>query len=471
MRYLTLTACLLAAAVSGELVVAESTDAETLFKQAEDLRLGLADGPDLEQAALLYEEAAAQGKNAALYRLGQIYLNWGNTTNALRVLSQAEQAGSQGAGLLLAEGHVTGRFGELSKPEDGLSKLEAMAASPDGVRAAIVLAELHEAGRGVISNPAKALAYYEQAAKSGDPEGLRALGLAYLEGRVVERDPDEAVTLLSHAAAAGSDYAQRDLGKALIAANRPEEAMRAFEKAVTLKVPGASAELANGHYRAFFGDASDKRNGASLLKSLAEAGDVHAARYALRHHERKSRRINNLDLARVLEQMERRVDNGDPFAAAILARSLRTIYWLIPDNRARHARLIENHPHLFAMDELTAERVWAAYDPNDHRASRERAWQIIGGTDGDGFSGGLLRLRAIEQQAYVYALKKEFSGMDRYQGPIDGLADRRFIQLLLQYCADQGYYDVCIHGPLTYEASRLITQSLEAQRIGQGGSS
>ena len=455
-------ACL---ALVPQMTAAQEVSPDLLLEEAGAYRLGLHGKPrDIDRALDLYLQAGALGENAAFYYIGAIYQQRGQIAQAIEAYERAAEAGSGAAQIALAEGHASGGFGDLSDPSKGIPALEEIAKLESGARAAYALAEFHEQGIGVAPDIETAVGLYRNLAAAGNARALRKMGRLYMSGTGVERDVGQAISLLRRSVEAGSDNARRDLANALIATGSGNEAKRVLQDAAALGVTGAAADLANGHYRELFGPASNKLMGMRDLKALAEGGDIYAIRHALIHHERKSRRVPDLDLPKVLSNLETAVEGGNRMAASSLARAYRELYWLIPGYRARHEELLQRHGQLLRPENRVSETVWDIYDANDHSTSRKKAHDYLTQLDGPGFAKGALRLRAIEKQAYVYLLQSELKQLGLYQAPVTGIAGRETVLAILSFCEQSGFYDTCIHGPLNYEASALVAEELEKRR-------
>ena len=440
-------------------------DAQDLYQQAEEIRRSDSRPASLERARALYTEAAAQNYRLAFHRLGEVELKLGNTEAARTAFETAAER-SDWSATVLADHHARGLFGPFSDPEKGLPVLREMAAADDGERARFTLAELIEDGVGTERDPSAAVEIYRDLAEAGDARALRKLGRMSLRGvdGAVPREVDTAISLLRQAAEEGSESARMDLGRALIEAGRFEEALAALEAARDAGVKGAAAELANAHYRQTLGPVSRPAEGEADLKRLAEDGDLKAARYALRHHERRSRRIDDLDVDRVIGHLWNLTAAGERSAASALHRVYRELDWMFTDEREQLARLVEDHGDVLGNRELPAARVSALYDRNAHRASQRAVEDYLENLDGPGFANAVMRLRGIEQQAYVRVVQSELRKEGFYDGPVNGLGTASTIRSMLEFCREEGFYDTCIHGPLGYQSGALIMQALEERR-------
>lgn len=90
-----------------------------------------------------------------------------------------------------------------SGPGDHRSAFEVMLAMAEAgsTGAGFVLASMYEGGRGTARDDAEAARWFLTAAESGDKDAQFALGLMYRDGRCVARDAAEAEKWLRRAAA------------------------------------------------------------------------------------------------------------------------------------------------------------------------------------------------------------------------------------------------------------------------------
>ena len=460
------------AALAGFLVFSSpaplaAQSAQELYDQAQEIYRGRADETALPTALALFQRAAEGGKSASYQRIGVIQLELGNYSEAISALETAIDRGSQTAIVTLAQNHATGGFGPLSDPSKGMPVLEEQAQLTTGERAAYALATLLWAGDGVAMDQARAISIYSNLADRGNARALRTMGRLNLSGNNPELAPKDltrAIALLQEAVNQGSANALRDLGVAHIETGNYEDAQLAYSTAVQLEVSGAAADLANAHFRSLLGPVSDPAKGRAELKRLAEMGDVGAARHALRHYERRSRRITELDLDLVVANLWQATEAGNGSAARVLARYYRNLSWMMTDEREQVARLVRDHGDILGARSLAAETVSVLYDRNDHRASQARVTDYLDNLSGPGYTQALLRLRSIEIQAYLRVLQTSLRDLGYYDGRISGLASGRTIEAIRRFCQDEGIDETCKHGPVAFQSSRLIAEALEEKR-------
>ena len=440
------------------------TDTE-LYEQAEALRTATASAADLQTAEKLHQGLVERGYHRSLVRLADIYERTGRSQQAIETYNQAIAAGSSYARTRLGQGHAEGRFGNLSQPEQGFTMLKALAETSDNSLAKYSFARALEMGNGTSADKQQALALYRDLAQN-QQHGLSAmrLGAMALEGDGMAQDLNAAAGYYQNAAANGIDYALVGLARAQQAMGKNAEALSTINSAVEKGVQQAAARRAIWHYQEELGAASDKAFGRSELKRLAEAGDVMAARSALVNHERRSRRITTLDLDTVLAGLNDRMAGGDQLATVALARAYRELRWLIPNARGKHAELVKTYGSQLGPQYETAENLTALYDRNNHRQSRTKAYDYLQTVKGEGFGYGMSRLRSIERTSYVYVMQKELAELGYYSGSASGKMTRRTTKAMLKFCADEGLYDTCIHGPLNYDSALEMSLALAERR-------
>lgn len=163
---------------------------------------GLVGEPDFVEAATWFRLAADRGSLEAHFNLAQLHLRGlgvdQSPEEAMRWLRPAAEAGSADAaaqlGALLLETAAA-----TPEREAEAARWIERAAVAGHAEALAALALLHELGRGVARDPARALQLLRQAAEAGSSQAALRLGLAYAEGLGVEADLDQAVRWLEQA--------------------------------------------------------------------------------------------------------------------------------------------------------------------------------------------------------------------------------------------------------------------------------
>lgn len=447
-------------------ILAQETTTASRYEAAESLRRGDGQPADLQRALQMHEALAAEGYDRSLVRIASIHQELGDFASAIEYFQRARDSGSFFAAMQLANGHARGLFGPLSQPEQGFADLVSLAGQSDNQLLHFYLARAYEDGYGTTADTSRAIEMYQALADAGHGQSMARLAAIYADDDSDPADLDAAIDSYRSAADSGYDYGLIGLSRSLIEAGRGEEALSAITRAVDQGVSDAEARRAIWHYQEAFGPASDKEWGKAELVRLSEQGDVFAARFALRLHERRSRRLNDLDLVQVLQQLQPHIESGDRLATESVARAYRELSWLIPNARQKHVDLIETYGHQLGVRLQVPEQLEALYDPQNHAASRIAAYDFLDTVSGEGFVYGLVRLRSIERMAFTYALQKELADLGYYSGPTHGRMSSNTLRAILRFCSEEGIYDTCKHGPLTYDASLAISKALYNHRAG-----
>jgi TPR repeat protein len=158
---------------------------------------------DPEKAVKFFEVAAASGIAAAQTQLGKLHVHGEGVPRdlkrALDLLRNAAEAGDADGKTTLAMLHLQGVEG--GGPPGRAEQLLKDAATSGYPFAAMQLAHLYASGKFVADGGAiEALGWYRMAAEGGLPDAQHVLGLSYLEGRGVPKEPETAASWLSKAA-------------------------------------------------------------------------------------------------------------------------------------------------------------------------------------------------------------------------------------------------------------------------------
>ncbi|MEQ6250658.1 caspase family protein [Sulfitobacter sp. HNIBRBA3233] len=156
---------------------------------------------DLERAVVLYRNAADRGDLRAMVSLAQLTERGTavpmDVERALELYERAAEGGSHDAMINLA---ITLLEGTTVPAEPARAIALLKRASEEGsAKATFNLGVL--AQDGAVDDPSDALAYFQRAARDGEPEGYRAAAILLDEGRGVPRDPDKAAIMLLRGAA------------------------------------------------------------------------------------------------------------------------------------------------------------------------------------------------------------------------------------------------------------------------------
>lgn len=434
-----------------------------LYTYAENLRLGRDAEIDPDTALILHEKLALAGNALSYVRMATILLSQNRIEEAMQALENGREMGSDFARSQLAIGHVRNSFGDRSDPEFGVAELEDLLRSSDNSFAAFVLATAYESGTGTDVNIAKAREMFEDLAAQGHAMSLAKLGQYARTGTFADPDQLAAIEYYRAAAEGGFSWAWMVLANLTLEVGDYEQSIEAYEQAVANGIAKAGAEFARRHFLREFGQFSDRELGAQLLEARAEAGDVDAISEALILWERRSRRIETLDLEGVIAILDEKMREGDELATRALARAYRVLRWRIPKARTRHAQLVEEFGDQLGRHYMR-EYLFDTYDLGAHASSRRAAYDVIRQLQGQEFRDGAMALRATEPTAFVYLLQKELSELGyanlRASGTMNGVT----LRAVLRFCDDNEIMSTCTHGPLTYPASFDISRVLAEVR-------
>lgn len=160
-------------------------------------------------------KAAEQGHAKAAYGVALMHNNYKDADMkiAARWFRVAADGGIAPAMHSLGIFYMKG-LGGLTANEATAVQWFRKAAEADDTEAMVMLATLHDEGRGVPKDPGTALRLHLAAAEAGHPIALTTIGLAMLQGTYgVRIDPPRAQLLLNDAAIQGSVDAMRILAK------------------------------------------------------------------------------------------------------------------------------------------------------------------------------------------------------------------------------------------------------------------
>jgi TPR repeat protein len=168
----------------------------------------------LEEASVMYRQAAENGDASAQVNLGLLYaLGHGVTQSYVEAQKWYRLAADQG--------YAPGQFnlGTLYADGDGVSqsytevlKWYRLAADQGYARAQTNLGFMYQHGRGVAQSDTEAVKWYLQAAAQGDSAGEADLGAMYEHGFGVTQDYTEALKWFRLAADQGDGIGQANLG-------------------------------------------------------------------------------------------------------------------------------------------------------------------------------------------------------------------------------------------------------------------
>lgn len=449
-------------AQSGQVDTSTMTPRE-LYQYAEALRTGEAVAVDLETALTLHTQLAQGGETRSYERMAIILLELGLPEEAIQALQMGSLAGELRAQRALAMGHMRNAFGDASDPVAGVAILETYTQQADDQGALYTLANAYAEGTGTAKQPEAAIAIYNRLADQNYGRALQQLGDFARDGAFGAANPELAADYYRRAIENDHSSAWFSLARLLQEEGDYQGAIDAFQESINTGYGRAYALYAESHFLGEFGDLSDRALGARLLETGAESGEVDAAATALQLWERRSRRIQSLDLEGVLDMLDGKMREGDRTATAALARAYRQLQWRIPNARARHAELVQNYGDQLGRMYFT-EFMHSIYDRSQHRQSWQEAYDIVQPLGEDDFVTAAYALRSTEQTAFVYMLQRELIDLGYMSGAANGRFDTRTLRATKVFCEAEGIDDLCVHGPLTRPASIAIIEALAATR-------
>lgn len=449
---------------AGESATLSRQEVSQLYRTAEEYRRS----DDFDNAVPIYERLIGLGHAKSYVRLGQAYRDMGDGAAALNAFREAAERNSTLARLEMGKGHLRGDFGEVSDPQQGMAILETLAEEEGMLGARYEIAEAYRTGEGVAQDAKLAFEMFMALSEQGYVRATHRMGDMYRAGAGTDRDLEAAAAAYRSAADGGYDYSLIKLSDTLLDARRPAEALAALEEARDRGASNAELLLAEGHCVGKFGRQSNRSAGCSQVAALAESGNVRAGAIALKLHERRSRRITSLDLPKVLAEMEAAMAAGDRRATEGLARAYRKLSWLIPDARVKHAALVEQYAEQMRPRRRVPEQLHALYNPRRPAASYSKLVEHLEDADEGGFYFGLMELRAIDKNAFVYAIQRELREAGYYNGRLSGIMTRPTVRAMVRYCAAKGGNHLCRHGPLNYNAAAFIANELHETRSPPG---
>ncbi|HEY8577756.1 MAG TPA: hypothetical protein VIL88_15625 [Devosia sp.] len=250
-------------------------------------RNGLADvAPDLAQAQEYFERALAEEDATGRIQLALLLLEDGpaqDIARAEQLLAAAASEGDAWATTILADLLTRGEKVEA----DGARALALLQPLAEQGNAAALsgLGVLYARGAGTLEpDPAKAGAYFEQAAALNDYVAKSRLGMMLIAGEGVAVDPARGLALLREVAAIGDGWAKIQLGDVLSSGKNvpldPQGALAAYQAARDAGLPAAAIKLG---YLFLYGKgniAPDPARAANHFADAAEA-DLSAGKVSL----------------------------------------------------------------------------------------------------------------------------------------------------------------------------------------------
>lgn len=218
---------------------------------------------DYSQAAKLYQNAQKAGHTAAAGRLAFMTIQgWGvpkSVSKGVELLQAAANKGdafSRGKlGTLILRGTVEsqlwvcGPVAQPCVPERAIPLFQHGAKESDA-ESMYQLGELYRAGRGVPLDSQQAVRLFKMAADLGEPRGQHSLGMMYMTGgESVQQEPEKGLIWVRSAASQGLAEAQNALGVIYVEGKvippNTKEAVTWYQRAAEQGHPVAQANLAS----------------------------------------------------------------------------------------------------------------------------------------------------------------------------------------------------------------------------------
>ena len=212
MRVFVLCLLLLAAPL---LAAVPDPAAMKAFEAANDRARAQYDGGNKPEGVRLFEEAVAQGNPVSKLTLGWLLLNATDVpardpARGIRLYEESAAAGVAMSAFNLGHHYAQGS----AVPKDQAKALAWFQKAADlGLAQAMstVAWYHHSNAAGTGLNDQKSVEWNRRAAEAGDAEGMRGLGVAYMDGRGIGKDIEQARRWLGQSAALGNVAAKSHL--------------------------------------------------------------------------------------------------------------------------------------------------------------------------------------------------------------------------------------------------------------------
>ncbi|HEB81307.1 MAG TPA: hypothetical protein ENJ11_00430, partial [Gammaproteobacteria bacterium] len=171
---------------------------------------GMGMAVDYDKAAQWYLKAIKNGNVRALAHLGFLYERGlgvrRDLDRARELYQQAADSGDHSGQSRLAMLYLQGR-GVEQDPKKAMELARASVSRTEHGRGYALLGFMYDKGIGVDEDLQQAAAYYEHAARRGNPQGMARLAWMYARGRGVMQDTDRAWALIDRALRYNNSYA------------------------------------------------------------------------------------------------------------------------------------------------------------------------------------------------------------------------------------------------------------------------
>ena len=417
--------------------------------------------PNPKVAMDLFQRAADKGEAGAMRRIASMYLNGEavaqDVVRAEQMLTELAEAGDAQSFVDLGDLYREGTFvtADMPKAVGFYEKASALGFNAGTTR----LAGLYLAGaEGVPINVKRSLDYYNEAVEGGSTGAMRSLADLYLEGTILNPDPERAIELLERAATFG-DSASAERLATIYAQNDPFPAD--YEKVKSY----LDLALAMGNTRAVINVATaiaegplarSQRDASFELLSGAVSSGVPGAAARLARLQ-----LDGLfpaqGLSGVMTMLNDSATKGDQASARFLLQLYRDGYGLLlqPDLKAAEAFLATIEPVLGA-EGAAIERIGLAVQQGDDPETLEAISAQFDKLSRASVADSLNDLRRQSARAYVYVLQKRLQALGLYDGTLNGTLDGVTIRAFQAACREANAVQACAPGPLTAGTARAL---------------
>ncbi|MGJ8585510.1 MAG: tetratricopeptide repeat protein [Marinosulfonomonas sp.] len=408
---------------------------------------------DLEKAIANYRAAIEAGSVYANISLGRALIKNSQGKAALDAFKEAVEGGSTSVALDIAVGHAAGSFGDISDPALGVPVLEQLSQAGDE-NAKYKLAEALRTGTGTPQDLPRSAELFQELAELGNRNAYQRLGDFYNRGTGVAIDKEKAIDYYSKAAAAGSGYANILLGRTLADTDQGEAALAAFVAAEQSGQKSAELEIAAGHANGVFGSQTNPDLGIPVLEKLAVNGNAAAALKLLRFLENDPNLEINVE--EILKSAHVASLFGDSNATAGLVRFYRMQPNLAENALEQRQTLLDNRGDSMRPARYVDERLYLIHDTLPQAEAFREMQAVLQSAPSDVYANGLLRIRNLDQNAYVFVLQGELSQLGYLDGQTNGQLNSRTVRSIAAFCADKDIAKICAMGPLRGTSAKAI---------------
>lgn len=419
---------------------------------------------DEPKARTLYEAALERGQTEAADRLGDIFFHGQGTDRDVAKAEHYYELAPSGvpdeANLAFGDAYRDGS-GVAADGQRALRYYEAALPSHPQ-EAAERLANLLFSGALVPRDLQAAAGYYDLSATAPPTAVLAELGDAFVTGADVAADVARGVTYLSRAADAGDVQSLVRLGGLFrdgeVVPEDPQRAAGYFLRAAMAGDAQPLLALADGYLNEPI-DATVQNPGIALLKEAASANVRGAA--TLLAEALIAGRGTPPDGAAAAAVLEVAVGRGDAEAGLALIKLYRRGASGLPPQPKEAQRVFDSIATSLPAQEAVAEKLMLTAGSIGLPRSPEDLAEGFASLQPAGKADVLLEMRGLNENAYVFLLQSELQDRGLLVGEEpSGQLTKRTIRAIMTLCAGAGREEACLAGPMSEEASKVITAAL-----------